>query len=235
MAAMANSVLYPHITDRLAAEHPEWVQWSDQHGWLPRVAGGADGDDDGDGGDGSDGVDDQDRDNGADDGSEDDGKGSEGKLSQAEVDAIIEKRLGQAKKAWEKDQADAAEKAKMTEAEKAKAEKAEAEKAAEERTATANARVIRSEAKVAAVAAGVRPDRAKAFLRVVDLEGIEVDDDGEPDAKAIAKAVKSTLEDFPEFKGAAGGKGPSGGDHGDEPKKKPTTLAGAVENHYAAD
>lgn len=230
MAGMERTVLFPHITDAVAAANPEWVQWSDELGWLPRVAGGATEDDGGDG-------DGQDPPEGDNDGTGKDESGDRGSdsgktLTQTEVDAILNKRLGQAKKAWEKEQAEAAEKAKMTEAEKLKAEKAEAEKAAADRTAAADQRVIRSEAKVAAVAAGVKPDRTAAFLRVVDLDDIEIGDDGDPDPAAIKAAVEATLKDFPEFKGATA-TGASGGEHGDTPKTKPTSLAGAVENHYA--
>ena len=156
------------------------------------------------------------------------------KTAQPDIDAIVQKRLGQARKAWQKEADDAAAKAKMTETEQAKAEKAEAEKAAEDKSAAADARVIRAEAKVASVAAGVKPDRAAAFLRILDLEDVELGDDGEPDAKAIAAAIKSTLADFPEFKGVAGGKGgASGGEHGGDPKSKPKSLAEAVAGHYS--
>lgn len=225
---MARDVLYPHITDALAAAHPEWVQWSDQHGWLPRVAGGATEDDNG--GDDQGQTDEGDTDQSDED---NDGAGDDApKLTQAQVDAIVEKRLGKAKKSWEKEQADAAEKAKMTEADKLKAEKAEAEQDAADKATAADARVIRSEAKVAAVAAGVRPDRAAAFLRVIDLDGIEIGDDGEPDAAAIKAAIETTLKDFPEFKGTLKA-GASGSEHGDVPKNKPTNLGEAIANHYA--
>lgn len=229
---MANDVLYPHITDRLAAAHPEWVIWSDQHGWLPHVAGGADEGDASSGGEGDQGE----------TGAEDGDTGEQGKtgeqdgdkvsMTQAELDALVQKRLGQAQKRWEKDQADAKAKAEMTEAERLKAEKADVEKAAAEQVTAANNRVIRAEAKAAALAAGVKPDRAAAFLRVADLDGIDVDDDGTPDSDAIAKAVKAVLDDFPEFKGSPKA-GASGGEHGDQPKPKPTTLNGAVASHYA--
>lgn len=225
---MDRHALYPHITDTVAAAHPEWVQWSDSLGWLPRVAGGADeGDTDPDGKNAE-----QTAEADGDKGDEAADKGGDDKtLTQAEVDAIVEKRLGRAKKAWEKEQAEAAEKAKMTEAERLKAEKAEAEQAAQARTDAANARVIRAEAKAAALAAKVKPERAKAFLKILDLDDIEVDDDGEPDGDAIKAAVKATLELMPEFKGTA--TGASGSEHGGEPESKPTSLVGAVAKHYA--
>jgi hypothetical protein len=221
---MTNPALYRSITDADAARWPHLVQWVEGLGWRPRVAGGAT-DDEGEGSEGEDSETEQSK-------NDDGDTGGDEQKDQPDIDAIVQKRLGQARKQWEKDAAAAAEKAKMTEADRLKAEKAEAEKAAEERTSAANARVIRAEAKVAAVAAGVKPDRAAKFLKLLDLDGVELDDQGDPDGKAIAAAIKSTLDDFPEFKGTAT-KGASGGEHGDEPKTKPTSLASAVANHYA--
>lgn len=231
MWPMERNALYPHITDAIAAAHPHLVQWSDRLGWLPVVAGGAtETDTDDDTGETAGDGDEQDQDGKGDATSGDDGDG-EKTLTQAEVDEIVKKRLGRERKAWEKEQAEAAEREKMTEAERLKAEKAEAEQAAQARTDAANQRVIRAEAKAAALAAKVKPDRAKAFLKIVDLDEIEVDDDGEPDSAAIKEAVKAALELMPEFRGTA--TGASGTEHGDAPKNKPATLGQAIEQHYA--
>lgn len=133
------------------------------------------------------------------------------------------------RKAAEAAAAEATKRAKMDEADRLKAEKDDAEKAANEATARANARLIRADAKVAAVGAGVKADRVEAFLRVADLSDVKVNDDGEPDGKAIAKVVSSTLADFPEFKAPKGTGGASGGEHnGNGQPVKPTTLEEAV-------
>lgn len=186
---------------------------------LPVVRGGADdGGGDGGGDEGGDGSGDGGADDG--DGSGDDdatGKGGDADkvtMTQAELDRLVASEKAKAKKAAEAEAKQAAERAKMDEAERLKAEKADSDKAAAEATAKANARVIRSEAKLAAVASGVKADRVERFLKLVDLDGIEVDDDGEVDSKAVSKAVAAALKDVPEFKGDAGqgNGGASGGD-----------------------
>ena len=124
--------------------------------------------------------------------------------SQEEVDKAIQSRLARERKKWEKEAAERAEaerkKAQMDEAEKAQAEKEEAEKRASDRERVANERVIRSEAKVQALEAGTKPERVSALLRLSDLSDIEVDDEGEPDAKAVRAAIDAALKEYPEFK-----------------------------------
>ena len=127
-----------------------------------------------------------------------------------DIEAIVAKRVARERKAWEKEQAVAAERAKMTEAEQAKADKAEAERAAAEKTSAADRRIVRADTKLAAVAAGVKPDRVDAFLRIVDTDGIEVDDDGDADAKAIKAAVAAALDIVPEFATGDAKPAPSG-------------------------
>lgn len=86
-------------------------------------------------------------------------------------------------------------------------EKAKAEAAAEagkEATTKANARILRAEIKAAA--AGKLADPADA-LRLLDLDDFDVDDDGETDAKAIAKAIDDLVKSKPYLAGKAGGKG----------------------------
>ncbi|MCE5200834.1 hypothetical protein LLG39_17875 [bacterium] len=124
---------------------------------------------------------------------------------------MVKKRLGRERKSWESAQEEERRKAQMTEAEKAKAEKEAAEKQAKEASTAANARVIRAEAKVQALAAGIKADRLDYALRMLDLSSVEVDDNGEPDVKAIKTAVDALLSDVPELK-AADGSGKGGSD-----------------------
>lgn len=195
---------------------------------LPRIAGGSD--DGSTGGDGGTGDGGGDSTGGAGEGASGQGSGSSEpgeaatngdhggtgdgpKLSQAEVDAIVQKRLGEARKSWERDAKTAADRAQMDEAERLKAEKADAEAAAQTATTKANERLVKADAKIAAQAAGANPKRIDALLRLVDLTDITVDDDGNVDTKALQAAITKGLDEYPEFKAGEGGKGgPSGGD-----------------------
>jgi hypothetical protein len=146
-----------------------------------------------------------------------DGAGDKGRtFTQAELDDQIGKRLARERKKWGDDQAAEAEKAKMTEAERLKADKAEADKAAKESQLKASQRIIRSEARIAFSAAGVKPDRLDYALRLADLSGVEVGEDGEPDLKAIHGIVQQVTKDLPELVAAGGGNagGKGGGDFG---------------------
>lgn len=150
---------------------------------------------------------------------EGEGEGGEGEqkpsgksFNQDDVDKAIEKRLARERKRWEREQEEAKKKAEMSEAERFKAEKEESEKKATEAQERANQTLIRAEAKVTAVAAGVKAERVAKFLKLVDLAEVEVGEDGEPDADAIKAAIDAALEDVPEFKGEAGKSGTSGAD-----------------------
>lgn len=112
---------------------------------------------------------------------------------------------------------------KMDAAERAKAEKADIEKAASDRVSAADKRVINAELKAAALAAGVKSERLSRFLRNVDADDIEVDDDGNVDDAAVTAAVAAALKDVPEF--ASSGEPPTtgGAEHQPNGKKKTWT------------
>ncbi|MCU0273822.1 MAG: hypothetical protein MUE34_11380, partial [Acidimicrobiales bacterium] len=149
--------------------------WSD--GTVLPIVRGADG---GEGG--GEGENEGDDDSGDETGDNDTGDEPEVlKLTQAELDAMIEKRQARDRTLWEKELKAEAEKAKMDEATRLTAEKAEAEAKATEATTRANTRLVTAEAKLAAAAAGVPADRVAAFVKLADLSDIEVDDDGEID------------------------------------------------------
>lgn len=153
-------------------------------------------------------------------------------MSQAELDELIAGRMAKAKKSWEAEAKTAADRAKMDEAERLKAEKSDAEKAAKSATEQANARIVRSDARIAAVDAKVRPERAAAFVKLLDLSEVGVDDDGNADAKALKKAIDAGLKEYPEFKVSDDGKsaGRSGADNmnGNGGKQRATSLEDAV-------
>ena len=142
------------------------------------------------------------------DGKGDDGDGAGGDDSQtgktfkqSDVDAIISKRLARERKAWEKEAADKAKKAAMTEADRLKTEKEEAERKAEAATQTANNRLIRAEVLAEAATMGLN---AKAALKLVDMDSIEMDDDG--NISGVDKALKAALKEFPFLKGESSAK-----------------------------
>jgi hypothetical protein len=125
--------------------------------------------------------------------------------------------------------ANAAKKAAEAEAARLKAEKANAGKPAEEQaldaaraegataaTAAANKRIIRSEVKAAA--AGKLKNPALA-VKLIDLDSLEVDEDGEVDEEAIAEAISALLEENP-YLAAQGGDTKFDSARG-KPKQKP--------------
>ena len=195
--------------------------WSDGT-VLPIVRGADEGEGDGEG---------EDEDGAADTGADTGDEPEVLKLTQAELDAMIEKRQARDRAKWEKELKVEAEKAKMDEATRLTAEKAEAEAKATEATTRANSRLVTAEAKLAASAAGVPADRVAAFVKLADLSDIEVDDDGEIDTKALTKVVKATLDANPFLKATpASGKGRSGGDFNGagDGKSPPKNLEDAV-------
>lgn len=162
------------------------------------------------GGDGSNAGGDGD---GGDDGDGDDNAGDDGKtFTQAELDAIVKRRLARAKKEADAEREEAERKAKMDENERLKAEKQEAERKAQDAIAAANARAVRAEAKAQAASLGVKPDRLDYVLKLADLTEIEPDEDGEIDTKAVKAAVERVLKDLPELKGDGAGAGANGGE-----------------------
>lgn len=135
----------------------------------------------------------------------------EAKFTQADIDRIVGRET---KKAAEKARADIEaehKKQQMTETEKLQAEKAEAEKKATEAISTANQRLIQSTARVSAIELGIKPERIGAALKLADLSGVTVGDDGEPDAKAITAALEAVLKDLPELKAETKADNASGG------------------------
>ena len=176
------------------------------------------------------GSDDKDK-KGADDGDQDkddkaggDDSKSKGKtFTEDEVENIVKKRLARDRKDRDAELEEERKKAQMSEAEKAKAEKEEAEKKAKHAEQAANKKIIQAEAKVQALSSGVKPDKLDYVLKLSDLDGIEVDDKGEPDTKAIKAAVDAVIEDLPELVGATSVKSDAK-DKGD----KPTALSDEV-------
>ena len=97
---------------------------------------------------------------------------------------------------------EAAKRAQMDETERLKAEKEDAVKQAAEALARADRTLVAAEARVAAAAAGAKPERLDRVLRLLDLDAVTVED-GTPDAKAVASAVAALKDDIPELFGGA--------------------------------
>ena len=107
-------------------------------------------------------------------------------FTQAELDAVISRRLERERKTWADKMEDEKKKAAMTEAERLKAEKEEAEKKAIAATQRANQRLIRSE--VIAQATKMNIVDADAAFALMDKDSVTVDD-----ATDTVKGVKEAL------------------------------------------
>lgn len=135
-------------------------------------------------------------------------------VPQADVDRIVKERLARERAKFgdvDELKRKAAEFDKLSEAQKTELERATAnaareatEKATAESDAKWKGRVLRSEVKVAAAGKLADPEDA---LRLIDLSGFELDDDGNADGAAIAKAIDELLEAKPYL--AAGGTAPA--------------------------
>ena len=182
---------YMPAPTRLILDGRPWWKFLDGT-LLPVVAGG---DGAGDGDDGEGGGDD------AGDGGDPSDLGEAGKRA-LDAERSRAKAAEKARKAAEKELGDARKRladidaSSKSETEKA-IEKAKAEattEATKEATAKANAHILRAEIKAAAAGKLARPEYA---LKLLDLDDFEVDDDGEVDADAIAKAIDQLVKDDP--------------------------------------
>lgn len=146
------------------------------------------------------------------------------RMSQAELNRLIQREKRRAAEAERRRLQEEADREKLSTEERLKAEKAEAEARAQEIQAAANARIIAAEARVQAVALGVRPERVAYAIRLADLSGVTMNEDGEPDTESIKTAINAVLKDLPELRGQTadvGGRGsnPPGG--GKPPMRNP--------------
>jgi hypothetical protein len=122
-------------------------------------------------------------------------------FTQAELDDIIGKRLERERKAWETKNEEDKKKAAMDEATRLKAEKDEADGRATEATKRADAVTVKADVKVQLLAAGVKPERLNAALKLIETDGVTVTD-GEADAKAVKALVDGFAKDYPELIGS---------------------------------
>lgn len=134
---------------------------------------------------------------------------------QAAIDRIVAERVkraeGIAAKRAQQEAEEAARRAQMDETERLKAEKADAEKRAEEAMTQATKVLVNAEARIAAAAAGAKPERIDRILRLLDLDDVTAED-GKVDTEAISAAVKALKAEVPELFGPAQPPARSGGD-----------------------
>lgn len=168
-----------------------------------------------DGGDGGDGGDDDKGGQGQGDGDGGDGEGEKVTFTdeqQAFIDALIKKNTAKERAKAEADrkkaEKEAADRAQMTADQKAEADREAREKAAQAKEAKANERIVNLEIKDVARELGVSQKKIERFLKIVDRDELEVDENGDVDRAAVELAVKAVLADMPEFKGSDQQRGP---------------------------
>lgn len=143
-------------------------------------------------------------------------------FTQAELEAIITKRLARERKSWETEAEDTRRKAEMTEAERLKEAVDAAEKRAAAAAESANARIIRAEAKALLAAAGVKSELIERAIRLLDLSEVAVTDGGDPDPRTIRAEIDALLKDMPQLRGPAAA-GVAGGDFSATTAQTPLT------------
>ncbi|HLT68580.1 MAG TPA: DUF4355 domain-containing protein [Acidimicrobiales bacterium] len=153
-------------------------------------------------------------------------------MTQAELDALIERRISRARRSWEQEQREAREREQMSEVERARAEREEARRDAEQARREALQARVEVAAERHALRAGVDPARVARFLRVAELGDLDdLTNDGQPDEDAIARAVAAAVKDWPEFIRTNGParNGASGADMNGQPgRSQARTLEEAV-------
>lgn len=68
--------------------------------------------------------------------------------------------------------------------------------------AQANRRLVAAEAVSVAAEAGVRPEKATRFVKLLDLDDVDIDSDGAVDTDALKELIETELADWPEFQTA---------------------------------
>lgn len=138
-------------------------------------------------------------------------------FSQADVDAIVTKRLKAAQAKFETDIKAMKDRSDLDEVERLKAEMADKDKAIAAAERKALESTLSTTAERLALAAGVNPARVAKFLRTFDLDLDELATDGKIDTDAVKLLVEHELNDSPEFLASTtpppvNGGAPTGGD-----------------------
>lgn len=149
-----------------------------------------------------------------------DGGNAEKLFTQDDVNRIVQDRLNrQEKSTKDKILADIeAERRKneMSEAERLKTEKTELENRIKQAQDAANAQVVSAKAEAIAAIKGVKPESIKHVLKLADLAGVSIGEDGAPDVNSITNAIDAVLKDVPAFAGKVGGNVDAGAGSGNQ-------------------
>ena len=116
----------------------------------------------------------------------------------------------------------------------------EVEENARKAVETANGRIVQSELKAAASALGVKAEKIPYLLKMAEVSGIEVKDDGSVDEKAVKAALEKVLADIPELKANDNKPGykppdPVGGQgagSGEKPKNAQESIASKINKFW---
>lgn len=127
--------------------------------------------------------------------------GGEKLFSQEDLDRIIQKRLARERRNWETQLEEEKKKASMSEAERLKAEKEEVEARLTALQTEYSKRLINAEAKLIATELGVKADKMKYLMKLIDLDEVTLDEDGNVDTEKLTKSIQAVLDDMPELKG----------------------------------
>jgi hypothetical protein len=168
------------------------------------------------------------------------GAAAEKQFTQADIDTAVEKRLTRERKKWEREHptqtppAQAAQSNNGAGDGQQQSQQPQKDESAE-KIAKVNKRLVATEAKAAAIAAGVKPEKVDYVVKLADLDGVDVDEDDGPDSEAINKAVNKVLKDMPEFKtvpdnGNNSGMGFQVGADGSNQAKKSAQAQNAAQN-----
>lgn len=77
---------------------------------------------------------------------------------------------------------------------------AELEKQAADVLQQANNRIIQAEARIQSIGLGIKPDRVDYAVRLAELRGVQIDENGEVDKAAVKSALEEVLKGLPELK-----------------------------------
>lgn len=98
-------------------------------------------------------------------------------------------------------------KTKQEEYDKALNAEKEAKQGLEKKLTDLGQRVIDTNIQLTAAASGVKPEKIKHFLKLVDRTDLELKDDGTVDEEKIKAAVDNVLKEIPELRGIPGAGG----------------------------
>ena len=128
--------------------------------------------------------------------------GGEKLFSQEDLDKIIQKRLARERRSWEAQlEEEEKKRASMSEAERLKAEKEEVETRLTALQTEYSKRLINAEAKLIATELGVKADKMKYLMKLVDLDEVTLDEEGNVDTEELTKSIQAVLDAIPELKG----------------------------------